>query len=291
MIDVTESAHDIRAAVAGARERGQSIGLVPTMGALHEGHLRLIETCREVADRVVVSIFVNPTQFGPGEDFQRYPRPFEDDIEACRSAGAHLVFAPSVATVYPRPGLSTFVEVPGLSDVLEGACRPGHFRGVTTVVLKLLELVRPDVAVFGQKDYQQQLVIRRMVLDLHVPVTIMPVPTVRECDGLALSSRNRYLNQAERQAAPVLYRALEAAATAVANGEHHANGVRQILLRTLESERLVIPEYAEVTDAETLEPLDEITRDRRAVALVAARLGTTRLIDNILLNDPISDPT
>ena len=172
------------------------------MGALHAGHVELIRQCRAHADLVVVSIFVNPTQFGAGEDFDRYPRPLEHDLRQCEAAGADLVFAPSVPTVYPHGPSSTFVEVPGLSDVLEGASRPGHFRGVATVVLKLFELVRPDLAVFGQKDYQQQLVIRRMVEDLHVPVELVIAPTVREADGLALSSRNRYLNPDERQAAP-----------------------------------------------------------------------------------------
>ena len=172
------------------------------MGALHEGHVELIKRCRARADFVVVSIFVNPTQFGAGEDFGRYPRPLEHDLRQCESAGVDLVFAPSVATVYPHGPSSTFVEVPGLSDVLEGASRPGHFRGVATVVLKLFELVRPDLAIFGQKDYQQQLLIRRMVEDLHVPVELAIAPTVREADGLALSSRNRYLNPDERQAAP-----------------------------------------------------------------------------------------
>ena len=209
MVELVESAAQVRSVVREARERGKRIGLVPTMGALHEGHVELIRRCRALTDFVVVSIFVNPTQFGAGEDFGRYPRPLEHDLRQCESAGVDLVFAPSVQTVYPHGSVSTFVEVPGLSDVLEGASRPGHFRGVATVVLKLFELVRPDLAIFGQKDYQQQLVIRRMVEDLHVPVDLAVAPTVREADGLALSSRNRYLNPEERQAAPVLYRALE----------------------------------------------------------------------------------
>jgi pantoate--beta-alanine ligase len=277
-----ETIEEMRRAVATARGRGLRVGFVPTMGALHDGHVRLIEHTRALADSVAVSIFVNPTQFGPHEDFERYPRTLEEDLARCREAGAAWVFAPSARDVYPNGPGSTFVEVPGLSDILEGAYRPGHFRGVATVVLKLFEIVRPDVAVFGQKDYQQQLVIRRMVRDLHVPVQVVTVPTVREPDGLALSSRNSYLNPSERRAAIVLWRALQAARQAVADGEHDAKRVRQILRETLESEGSADVEYAEVADAETLEPLDDLA-PRRAVALVAVRIGPTRLIDNLPL--------
>jgi pantoate--beta-alanine ligase len=284
VVEPVESAAGVRSIVRAARERGQRVGLVPTMGALHEGHVELIKRCRARTDFLVVSIFVNPTQFGEGEDFGRYPRPLEHDLRQCESAGVDLVFAPSVPTVYPHGSHSTFVEVPGLSDVLEGASRPGHFRGVTTVVLKLFELVLPDLAIFGQKDFQQQLVIRHMVEDLHVPVELAVAPTVREPDGLALSSRNRYLNPQERQAAPVLYRALAQAMQAVAAGEPRAERVRQILIETLELEPLVRLEYAEVADAETLEPLGILTKERPAVALLAVRIGTTRLIDNALLS-------
>jgi pantoate--beta-alanine ligase len=269
--------------VRAARDRGKRVGLVPTMGALHHGHLELIRRCREVSDFVVVSIFVNPTQFGAGEDFGRYPRPLDHDLRQCESAGVDLVFAPTVATVYPRGADSTFVEVPGLSNVLEGASRPGHFRGVATVVLKLFTMVQPDLAIFGQKDYQQQLVIRHMVEDLHVPVELLIAPTVREADGLALSSRNRYLSPDERRAAPVLFRALERARHAIVAGEQRADRVRQILRDTLESEPLVRPDYAELADAETLEPLGDLGKGRAAVALLAARLGTTRLLDNALV--------
>jgi pantoate--beta-alanine ligase len=284
VVESVESAARVRSIVREARERGQRVGLVPTMGALHAGHIDLIKQCRAHTDFVVVSIFVNPTQFAAGEDFGRYPRPLEHDLRQCEAAGVDLVFAPSVPTVYPHGPSSTFVEVPGLSDVLEGASRPGHFRGVTTVVLKLFELVLPDLAIFGQKDYQQQLVIRQMVEDLHVPVKLVVAPTVREPDGLALSSRNRYLNPQERQAAPVLYRALSRAAQAVAAGEPQAERVRQILRETLELERLVKLDYAEVADFETLEPLGNLNKGRAAVALLAARIGTTRLIDNALLS-------
>jgi pantoate--beta-alanine ligase len=282
--DLVETVEEVRQAVATAQARGLRVGLVPTMGALHDGHVRLIEHCRALTGSVVVSIFVNPTQFGPHEDFERYPRTLDDDLARCRAA-ADWVFAPSATAVYPNGPHSTFVEVPGLSDVFEGASRPGHFRGVATVVLKLFEIVRPDLAVFGQKDYQQQLLIRRMVQDLHVPVEIVTVPTVREPDGLALSSRNRYLNPSERRAAVVLWRALGAARRAVTDGERDAKRVRQILRETLESEMSAKVDYAEVADAETLEPLDHLAPPRRGVALVAVWFGSTRLIDNLPLAD------
>jgi len=283
VVERLESVAQVRRAVAAARHLGQRVGLVPTMGALHAGHSRLIAQCRAESGLAVVSIFVNPTQFGPAEDFERYPRSIADDLERCESAGADLVFAPDVATVYPNGRDSTFVEVPGLSDVLEGTSRPGHFRGVATVVLKLFDIVRPDLAYFGQKDYQQQLLIRRMVEDLHVPVELRISPTFRDQDGLALSSRNRYLNPPERRAAAVLYRGLERAKHAVAGGQRQADPIRQILRETIESETLVKVEYAEVADAETLEPLGDLGKGRRAVALLAARVGTTRLIDNTML--------
>jgi pantoate--beta-alanine ligase len=278
-----ESAADLRRQVSDTRAQRKKIGLVPTMGALHDGHLRLIRQCRAETDFVVVSIFVNPTQFGAGEDLNRYPRPLENDLRQSESAGADLVFVPSVQTVYPYGINSTFVEVPGLSDIFEGASRPRHFRGVATVVLKLFEIVRPDLAVFGQKDYQQQLLIGRMVADLHVPVQLSICPTVREPDGLALSSRNRYLNRQERQAAVMLNRALERAQQAVDAGERCGDRIRQILHETLKSESMAELDYAEVANAETLERLGNIGSSQQAVALVAARFGTTRLIDNALL--------
>jgi pantoate--beta-alanine ligase len=281
--ELVRSVHELRRAVAAARATGTRIGLVPTMGALHRGHVELIGHCRAEAETVVVSIFVNPTQFGPGEDFERYPRPLEEDLKRCDAAGADLVFAPSAGEVYPHGSPSTFVEVPGLSEILEGASRPGHFRGVATVVLKLFEMVRPDLAIFGQKDYQQQLLVRRMVEDLHVPVKVLTKPTVREPDGLALSSRNRYLDAEQRQAATVLYRALERARAAVAGGERRADRVRQILTETIESEEMARIDYAEVADADSLAPLADLDNGRRAVALVAARVGTTRLLDNAVL--------
>lgn len=278
--DTCATIAEVRRAVAAARQEGRTVGLVPTMGALHAGHLRLVEKARDASGFVVVSIFVNPTQFGPDEDFRRYPRTLEADAELCSRGGADLIFAPEVAEVYPTGPSSTFVEVPGLSGTLEGASRPGHFRGVATVVLKLFAIVGPDLAFFGTKDYQQLAVIRRMVEDLNLPVEVRAVPTVREPDGLALSSRNRYLDPDHRRAAVVLSRALSAAAGAVEGGERDADRVRQILRETIGSEPLARLDYAEVVDAQTLEPAREVGPGQGTVALLAARVGPARLIDN-----------
>ena len=281
LMDVVKTVDEIRSAVASARTRKRVVGLVPTMGALHEGHSRLVECCRADCGFVVVSIFVNPTQFGPLEDFGRYPRTLAEDLARCEAAGADLIFAPEVATMYPRGREgATFVEVPGLSSVLEGSSRPGHFRGVATVVLKLFAISQPDAAYFGAKDYQQLAVIRRLVADLDWPVEVRAVATVRAEDGLALSSRNRYLSPAQRRAAPVLHRALERAQGVVEGGERDANRVRQILVATIESEGLAELDYAEVVDAESLGPVAVLTPGRRSVGLVAVRFGVTRLIDN-----------
>jgi pantoate--beta-alanine ligase len=274
---------EIRAAVAQAKREGKFVGLVPTMGALHTGHERLIEACRSESGYVVVSIFVNPTQFGPNEDYARYPRTFEADRACCVRAGVDAIFAPSVDELYPSGGLGSSVDVPALANVLEGQSRPGHFRGVATVVLKLFNIVQPDVAYFGEKDFQQLQVIRRMCADLDCPVAIRGAPTVREPDGLAMSSRNRFLNPEERRAAAVLSRAVGLAREAVGSGETDADRVRQILRRTLESEGLVRVDYAEVADAQTLAPLAALEPGRSAVALVAVRIGPVRLIDNGLL--------
>jgi pantoate--beta-alanine ligase len=283
VIPVIEGLDPVRIAVKSARAAGTTVGLVPTMGALHEGHLRLIEQCRAQTGCVVVSIFVNPTQFAPNEDFARYPRTMESDLRLCAEAGVDLVFTPTVAAIYPRHAESTFVEVPRLSQILEGASRPGHFRGVATIVLKLFHIVAPDIAYFGQKDYQQQLVIRRVVSDLNLPVEVRTVATAREPDGLALSSRNRYLDPDQRRAATVLFAALERVVAAVRGGERDAGRVRQILAETIESQRQAALDYAEVADADTLEPLELIDAGHRAVALLAARFGATRLIDNMFV--------
>ena len=252
------------------------VGFVPTMGALHAGHAKLVETARAANDAVVVSIFVNPTQFGPHEDFNRYPRDEAADLALLEGLAVDVAFLPSVEEMYPA-GEVTFVDVGPLGERLEGASRPGHFRGVATVVTLLLNLVQPDRAYFGQKDGQQSVVIRRMVRDLALPVEIVICPTVREPDGLALSSRNRLLSAADRAQAPALYRALEAAARAAADGERSADTLRQLMRDGLAPATLGTPDYVSVVDAETLEELD--TLDRPALLSLAVRFPSARLID------------
>jgi pantoate--beta-alanine ligase len=273
----------VRQAVAAARQRGRSIGLVPTMGALHEGHASLIRAARAETGFVVVSLFVNPTQFGPNEDLARYPRTLEADLDLAAREGVDLVFQPEPAVMYP-PGFRTYVEVHGLQDVLEGASRPGHFRGVATVVLKLFNIVQPDVAYFGQKDGQQALLIRTMVRDLDVPVRVRICPTVREPDGLALSSRNRYLDADQRRRATVLAEALRSAEAQIAAGERRAAVVREAVVRRIEATPGAGLDYAAVVDAGTLQPL-EVLGGEVLVAL-AVRFGSTRLIDNVLVSVP-----
>jgi len=247
------------------------------MGALHAGHLSLIRAARRECDVVVVSVFVNPTQFGPHEDFQKYPRDLPTDVRLCAEAGADLVFHPTADEVYP-PGFATFVEVGGLSNVLEGRFRPGHFRGVATVVSKLFQMAPADVAFFGQKDYQQQTIIRRMVADLNLPIEIRVCPIVRDPDGLALSSRNVYLSSDERRSALALSQSLQLARRLLIEGEHDLDRIRQRMFDLLTSTSAVRPDYATLVDPDTLEevaaPLPKL------VGLVAARVGSTRLIDN-----------
>lgn len=247
------------------------------MGALHAGHLSLVEECRRHADFIVVTIFVNPTQFGPGEDLQRYPRPVEADLQACQQAGVHAVYMPEIASLYP-PDYDTWVSVDGLSAILEGEFRPTHFRGVTTIVLKLLHIVQPDLACFGAKDYQQQSMIRRMVEDLNVPVEIVVGPTIREPDGLALSSRNVYLSDEERRSALALFQALERAERALIEGDTDIRAVERAMTDHLRSRPGVEPQYAVIRDPDTLAELDSPRPEM--VALVAAKVGQTRLIDN-----------
>lgn len=273
----------LREILSRQRLEGARIGFVPTMGALHEGHLRLVQECRKTSDFVVVSIFVNPTQFGPREDLSKYPRTPEEDRRLCGIGGASLVFAPTVEEMYAGSSSLTHVEVPGLSSILEGASRPGHFQGVATVVLKLLNIVGPTSLYLGEKDYQQLLVIRRMVAELDVPVEVVGVPTVREPDGLAMSSRNRYLGTEDRAAATVLIEALREAIQSVESGERSADRVRQILRTRIESQGRAILDYAEVADASTLEPLEELRAGQQAIALLAVRVGPARLIDNAFL--------
>jgi pantoate--beta-alanine ligase len=273
--------------IAGTREtlattgaRGLTVGFVPTMGALHEGHAGLIRLARRECEFVIVSIFVNPTQFGPNEDFTRYPRTLRDDLAICEREKVNLVFAPELATMYP-PGFRTHVEVVELGDHLCGPSRPGHFRGVATVVLKLLNIVQPDKAYFGQKDAQQARIVRQMVRDLDVPTEIVVVPTVREPDGLALSSRNRYLSPTERKHATVLVEALREARRRVEAGERDAAALRTMMADRIGATPGASLDYAEVIDADTFRPVDRLTGP--AVAALAVKFGSTRLIDNIEL--------
>jgi pantoate--beta-alanine ligase len=272
---------DIREVSRAARKKGARIGLVPTMGALHEGHLSLVRAARGKSEFIVTSIFVNPTQFGPNEDFAKYPRNFEKDCELLESKGVDVVFAPSVEEMYPEAPGCTWVEVQGMSDRLCGKSRPGHFRGVTTVVSKLFHIVEPDLAFFGQKDAAQVAIIRRMVRDLNVPVAIEVCPIVREPDGLALSSRNAYLNSDERKKALTLYRSLRRLAEVFQAGERSSAKLIAAAKEIFATEPAVRLDYFEIVDPDTLESTPGI--DNRALAAGAAFVGSTRLIDNILL--------
>jgi len=280
LLVVTEQALQMRGIVWQAQQRGARVGFVPTMGALHAGHLSLIQAAREECDFVVVSIFVNPTQFGPNEDFTKYPRNAETDFKLCAEAGVDVVFQPTVETIYPS-GYATFVDVTGLSDVLEGKFRPGHFRGVATVVLKLFHIVPADFAYFGQKDYQQQTIIRRMCAELNLPIEIRVCPTVREADGLALSSRNVYLNAEERRSALALMRSLHLARELISSGGKDLANVRQEMFELLTKTPRVRAEYATLIHPETLDEVSDVLP--RLVAVVAARVGATRLIDNLVI--------
>jgi pantoate--beta-alanine ligase len=256
-----------------------TVGLVPTMGYLHEGHLSLIRRAREECDHVVVSIFVNPTQFGPKEDLAKYPRDIERDLSLIE-AYTDLVWMPTAEIMYP-PGYQTWVEVEAMTQPLEGAKRPGHFRGVTTVVAKLFNAVQPHQAYFGQKDAQQAAIIRQMTRDLNFPIEIVVCPIVREADGLAMSSRNVYLDPDQRKAATVLYRALSAAKAAYENGERDAETLRQIMRDVISSESLAQMQYVSCADYETLEEVDKV--QRKALLSMAVFIGKTRLIDNFVL--------
>ncbi len=269
---------EVRVALDAMRVQGATIGLVPTMGALHEGHLSLIRAARGVNDVVVVSIFVNPTQFGPNEDLERYPRDLDRDRGLCAKAGADLVFNPAVAEMYPD-GFSTWVEVEGLTAGLCGRSRPGHFRGVCTVVTKLTNICRPDRAYFGEKDAQQLAVISRMARDLDMGVEIVACPTVREADGLAMSSRNVRLTPAQRAQAPLLYRALADAKKLVQDGERDADVLCRVMRSILAEASLGELDYLEIVRADDLTPVAAIEGD--CLVAVAVRFGGTRLIDNI----------
>jgi pantoate--beta-alanine ligase len=261
-----------------ALESEKQIHLVPTMGALHAGHEALMQAARKEAGVVAVSIFVNPLQFGPTEDLARYPRPLAEDLEICERNGVDLVFAPTAQEMYPSPQ-RTYVEVTSFTDHLCGKFRPGHFRGVATVVLKLFNIFRPHHAYFGEKDIQQLVVIRRMVTDLNLPMTIVGVPIVRESDGLALSSRNKYLKPEQRKAAPALYRALQEAVRLIRSGELDVSGIRETATGILKESPLIRIEYFEIVDPEQLQPLNTIGTSVRVAA--AVWIGTTRLIDNV----------
>jgi len=264
------------------REQDRTIGLVPTMGALHEGHLSLVREARRMCDVAVVSVFVNPAQFGPGEDYERYPRDLTKDTALLTDYNVDYIFAPTVEEMYPR-GFSTYVTVDGLSEQLEGAARPGHFRGVATVVAILLNTVRPDFAFFGQKDAQQALIIKRLIKDLAFETELVVLPTVREDSGLAISSRNLYLSQDEQVAAGVIHRALKEAKAIYRDGERSAGKIAEVVRSMIEAEPRARLDYVTVADAETMERLDKLD-DRPILIAVAVYLGKTRLIDNMVLN-------
>jgi pantoate--beta-alanine ligase len=265
-----------------AHAEGRPIGFVPTMGALHAGHLSLVRAARAESQPVIASIFVNPTQFGAGEDFQKYPRTLDRDGKILEDAGVDYLFAPDAANIYP-PGFRTWVNVDGLSERLEGKARPGHFRGVATVVLKLLEIVQPHRAFFGRKDAQQARIIRQMARDLHLDSEIVVCPIVREPDGLAMSSRNAYLNPEERRAATILFRALDGARVFISRGDRDAMRLAAIMRDTIRREPLADLDYAELVDADTLEQVTLLRGE--CLALLAVRIGKTRLLDNLLIEE------
>ncbi len=278
---IAKTIDKVRGPVSEARRDGKEIGLVPTMGALHDGHISLIDAAKERCDFVVVSLFVNPTQFGPNEDLEKYPRPFEADAEICRGHGVDVLFAPSPEVIYRQESL-TWVTVEKLTEPMCGRSRPGHFRGVTTVCTKLFNIVGPDAAFFGQKDGQQALVIRRMVSDLDMPLEIVVCPTVREPDGLALSSRNQYLDPEQRKDATVLYRSLQACRKMIEAGVTDAAQIRQEMLSIIERVPSVKIEYVSIVETEQLQEVDRI--EGSIMVAVAVHLGSTRLIDNILVD-------
>jgi pantoate--beta-alanine ligase len=271
---------ETRAASRDARASGKRLGLVPTMGALHEGHLALVRAARAQCDAVAVSIFVNPTQFGPSEDLSKYPRQFDRDCRLLEKEGVEILFAPTVEEIYPH-GAVTWVLVEGLSEKLDGRSRPGHFRGVTTIVAKLFHIIEPEAAFFGQKDAAQLAVIRRMVRDLNFPVEIVACPIVREADGLAMSSRNAYLNREERAQALVLQRSLQQTQRKFQAGERIAAKLISTGKEVFVGEPQVVLDYFEIVNPDTLDPVEQISQE--TLVAVAAYVGSTRLIDNIVL--------
>ncbi|MBI4746711.1 MAG: pantoate--beta-alanine ligase [Deltaproteobacteria bacterium] len=277
---VIESIKEMKEASQALRAEGKKIAFVPTMGYLHEGHLSLMRKGREVGDALIVSIFVNPTQFGKGEDLERYPRDIERDKELCKGEGVDILFVPSVREIYPE-NYQTYVDVEDVTKNLCGTSRPGHFRGVATVVTKLFNIVRPDIAIFGEKDFQQLAVIKRLALDLNMDVEVIGMPIFRESDGLAMSSRNNYLSQEERGAARSIYRALRRAKEVFDEGERSAGVLLNEARRVLEICPLIEPEYVKLADMGTMEYVDRV--EEEALLAIAVRIGKTRLIDNIIL--------
>ncbi|QZY56072.1 pantoate--beta-alanine ligase [Crassaminicella profunda] len=275
---VVEAVKKIREVIEKEKREGKKIGLVPTMGYLHEGHLSLIRKAKEENDFVVVSVFVNPTQFGEGEDYESYPRELERDSKLAKSAGADLVFHPSVAEMYPK-GYNTYVETYKITDKLCGASRPGHFRGVTTVVCKLFNIVVPHRAYFGQKDAQQVVVIKQMVRDLNMDLEIIPCPIVREEDGIALSSRNTYLNDEERKAGLILSKSLFKSKEMIENGERDGLKIKDFIINNIQTEPLAKIDYVEVVDAENLQDIEKLQGE--VLIALAVKFGNTRLIDNM----------
>lgn len=283
---ITEYIDPLRENIDKAREEGKTIVLIPTMGFLHYGHLSMVEAARQNDEDhentyIVMSIFVNPLQFGPNEDFERYPRDLTKDSRLAQEAGVDMLFAPSVEEMYPEGQSLTTVSVSKITDILCGASRPGHFQGVTTVVAKLFNIVLPDAALFGQKDYQQFIVIRQMVKDMNIPVKLYAVPTVRESDGLALSSRNAYLAEEERKQAPVLFQALQTGASMITHGESNPELVKQKIKEMISEQTEAKIDYVEILKADNLGSISEI--EEKVVIAAAVYFGATRLIDNILV--------
>jgi pantoate--beta-alanine ligase len=279
---IVEDIREMQTAMEDLRQSGRTIGFAPTLGALHQGHLSLIHAARKACDEVVVSLFVNPIQFGPREDYQDYPRDLPGDTEKCRNAGVDRLFLPPVGQIYPSD-YRTFVTVEGLSEILCGVTRPGHFRGVATIVAKLLHIVKPHRLFLGHKDYQQCVILEKMVRDLNLDLEVVRCPTVRESDGLAMSSRNAYLSPEERRAATVLYRSLKAAETAYRMGESRGDALTRLIRNTLEAEPLVGVEYVRILHPGALD--DATKADRGSVMALAVRIGRTRLIDNHILGE------
>jgi pantoate--beta-alanine ligase len=282
MIQIINDPREMQARANAQRIAGTRIAVVPTMGALHEGHLSLIRLARTQADLVITTIFVNPTQFGKGEDFDRYPRDLGRDTELCAEAGSDIVFAPEIAAMYTG-GHRTFVVVEGISEVLEGAARPGHFRGVATVVTKLLCITKPHLAVFGQKDAQQLVILKRLVRDLNLDVEIVVGPIVRGKDGLAMSSRNAYLSRSQRAEAPILYRALQRGMTMIREGERQGPAVTHTLRALITGGSSGIVEYVSIADSNSLEEKHMLATGDEVLLSLAVRFGSTRLIDNLML--------